>query len=74
MVFKKPGDLVTEINGIQLNSLATGMNLFQTLGDATLLALSIERNGAPVQLSLDLSQIDLNFQNPNRDHAVGIFL
>ncbi len=54
----RPGDLVTEINGMALNNPAQGMEAFSTLSDATQVTLTIERNGQPVALSIDVSQLD----------------
>ncbi len=49
----RPGDLVTDINGVPLNDMSQGMTLFQSLGDATQLTVTIERNGNPQVLNLD---------------------
>ncbi len=54
----RPGDLVTEINGMPLNNPAQGMEIFRSLGDATQVTVTIERNGQPTVLSLDTTQID----------------
>jgi general secretion pathway protein C len=54
----RPGDLVTEINGMALNNPAQGMEAFSTLSDATQVTLTLERNGQPVSLSVDVSQLD----------------
>lgn len=52
----RPGDLVTEINGQTLDNLQNGMDAFRKLGDATQMTVTIERNGSPMQLTLDSSQ------------------
>lgn len=49
----RPGDLVTEINGTSLNDPASGMEVFQSMGDATSVTVTIERNGQPEVLVLD---------------------
>jgi len=49
----RPGDLVTEINGTALNDPASGMEVFQSMGDATSVTVTIERNGQPEVLVLD---------------------
>jgi general secretion pathway protein C len=54
----RPGDLVTAINGMPLNSPAEGMQLFRSLGDATQVTLTIERNGQANDMTLDTSQLD----------------
>jgi general secretion pathway protein C len=53
----RPGDLVTDINGVPLNDMAQGMTLFQSLGDATELTVTLERNGQPQVLTLDTSDM-----------------
>ncbi|MDH4022874.1 MAG: type II secretion system protein GspC [Gammaproteobacteria bacterium] len=54
----RPGDLVTEINGVALNNPAQGMEAFRSLGDASQLTVTVERDGQPQVLSLNMSQID----------------
>ena len=49
----KPGDLVIEINGAMLDDPARGMEVFRSLGDATQVTVTVERNGQPVVLTLD---------------------
>lgn len=53
----RPGDLVTEINGIALNNPAQGMEIFQGLGSATQVSVTIERGGTAQTLNLDTSQL-----------------
>jgi len=55
----RPGDLVTDINGVALNNVTEGMELFQTLGDATQITVTLERGGQVQVLNLDTSQITL---------------
>ncbi len=55
----RPGDLVTEINGMALNNPAEGMQIFRSLGDATQVSLTVERNGQSEVMTLDTSQVDL---------------
>jgi general secretion pathway protein C len=52
----RPGDLVTEINGQPLNDLQAGMEVFRSLGDASQLTVTLERNGNPLVLTLDSSE------------------
>lgn len=49
----KPGDLVIEINGTALDDPARGMEVFRSLGDATQVSVTVERNGQPEVLMLD---------------------
>lgn len=59
----QPGDLVTEINGMPLNDPTQGMQVFKSLGDATQVSVTVERNGQPQQLSLDTSQLSTSSGN-----------
>jgi len=53
----RPGDLVTEINGVALNNPAQGMEVFRSLGESTQVSVTIERNGRSQVLNLDSSQL-----------------
>jgi general secretion pathway protein C len=53
----RPGDLVTEINGVTLNNPAQGMEVFRTLGDTSQITVTVERDGQPTVLSLNMSQV-----------------
>src|SRR5690606_9822654 len=53
----RPGDLVTEINGIPLNNPAQGMEVFRTLGEATDVTVTVERDGQPQVLTLNLADM-----------------
>lgn len=52
----RPGDLVTEINGVALNNPAQGMEVFRSLGDSTQVTLTLERDGQSEVVSLNTSQ------------------
>ncbi len=54
----RAGDLVTEINGVALNNPAQGMEAFRSLGNAPQISVTVERDGQPQVLSLNMSQID----------------
>lgn len=54
----RPGDLVTEINGTALNNPTQGMEVFRSLGSATQVSLTVERDGQPQVLSLNMDQIN----------------
>jgi len=41
-----------------LNNPAQGMEIFRSLGDATQVTVTLERDGQPTVLSLDMTQID----------------
>ncbi len=53
----KPGDLVTEINGMALNNPAQAMEMFRALADTTQVTVTIEREGQPQTLTLDTTQV-----------------
>lgn len=53
----RPGDLVTEINGTALNDPTSGMEIFQSMGEATSVTVTIERNGQPEVLVLDTTAL-----------------
>jgi general secretion pathway protein C len=53
----RPGDLVTAINGMSLNNPTQGMQLFRSLGDATQVSLTVERNGEEQTMTLDTTQM-----------------
>ncbi len=53
----RPGDLVTDINGQPLNNLQGGMEVFRSLAGAPQIAVTIERNGSPMTLTLDTNQV-----------------
>ncbi|MGB8716088.1 MAG: type II secretion system protein N, partial [Rhodanobacteraceae bacterium] len=49
-------DVVTAVNGIHLDSIARGQQLFQQLRNAKHVQLTIQRNGQPQTLDIDLSK------------------
>jgi general secretion pathway protein C len=53
----RPGDLVTQINGMTLNDPARGMEIFRSLADATSVSVTVERNGQMEVLTLDTSTL-----------------
>jgi general secretion pathway protein C len=54
----RAGDLVTEINGVALTNPAQGMEVFRSLGDAPQVTVTVERDGQPQVLSLNMTQIN----------------
>ncbi len=50
----EPGDLVTSVNGIALNNPSNTMQLYQTMRTAREAVFELERQGQPVQVSVDL--------------------
>ncbi len=53
----KPGDLVTEINGMALNNPAQAMETFRSLANTTQVTVTIDRDGQTQTLTLDSSQV-----------------
>jgi general secretion pathway protein C len=53
----KPGDLVTEINGMALNNPAQAMEMFRALADTTQVTLTLERDGQAQSMTLDTTQV-----------------
>ncbi|MGI9291450.1 MAG: type II secretion system protein GspC [Gammaproteobacteria bacterium] len=55
----RPGDLVTAINGQQLNDLNEGpMDIFGDMDPSQSMSFTVERSGQPVVLTLDSSQLN----------------
>lgn len=50
-------DLVTAINGVELNDEARSRDVFDTLSSAAEARVTVERNGAPQELVLNLAEI-----------------
>jgi len=53
----RPGDLVTEINGVALNNPAQGMEIFRSLSESSQVSVTVERNGKSQTISLDASKL-----------------
>jgi general secretion pathway protein C len=53
----RPGDLVTEINGVALSDPAQGMQIFSTLSESSQVQVTLERNGKSQTLSLDTGKL-----------------
>jgi general secretion pathway protein C len=53
----RPGDLVTEINGVALNNPAQGMEIFRTLSESSQVTVTVERNGQNQTITLDSSKL-----------------
>jgi general secretion pathway protein C len=52
-----PGDVVTDINGTVLDDPAQGLQVFQSLGEATQANVTVLRDGVPQVLVIDTSQL-----------------
>lgn len=55
----RPGDLVKDINGAALTDPQQAAQIFQDLGSADQVSVTVERNGQPEVLTLTTSQLEL---------------
>jgi general secretion pathway protein C len=55
----QPGDLVLSINGTPLDDPQRGMEIFNTMGASDRVTVTVERNGQPQELSLNMAQMSL---------------
>ena len=56
----RPGDLIKDVNGQPLNDASQAMQVFQSLGTAEEVTVTIERNGEEQSLVLKTSQLELD--------------
>ncbi|MEL7310685.1 MAG: type II secretion system protein GspC [Pseudomonadota bacterium] len=54
----RPGDIVTEINGMPLTNAQQAAQVFSQLADAQSVTVMLERNGKPQSMTLDVNQIE----------------
>ncbi len=59
----RPGDLIKDIDGQALTDPTQAIQIFQTLGTANQVAVTIERNGQQQSLVLSTSQFDFGDEN-----------
>lgn len=52
------GDVLTDVNGMPMNDTQSAMRVFQALEEAQLANVTILRDGAPLVLAIDISQIE----------------
>ncbi|MFZ9052401.1 MAG: type II secretion system protein GspC [Woeseiaceae bacterium] len=55
----RPGDLIKDIDGQSLSDPSQAMQIFQSLGNAEEVSVTVERNGQPEVIVLRTSQLDL---------------
>lgn len=55
----RPGDLIREIDGQSLTDPSQAMQIFQSLGTASQVSVTVERNGTPETIVLKTDQLDL---------------
>jgi general secretion pathway protein C len=53
----QPNDIVTDINGTALTDPASGFQVFESLGEATMANVTVIRNGTPEVLVIDTTQL-----------------
>jgi general secretion pathway protein C len=58
----RPGDLITQINGMALDDPARGMEIFRSLADATSVTVTIDRNGETEMLTLNTATLQQSLQ------------
>ncbi len=56
----RPGDLIKDIDGQSLTDPTQAMQIFQSLGSADQVTVTVERNGQPETIVLKTSQLDLD--------------
>ncbi len=56
----RPGDLIKDVNGASLTDPQQAMQIFQSLGDADQVTVTVERNGRQEVLTLSTSQLTLD--------------
>jgi general secretion pathway protein C len=56
----RPGDLVKDIDGQSLDDPTQAMKIFQTLGSASEVSVTVERNGQPEVIILRTDQLDIS--------------
>lgn len=64
----RPGDLITQINGMSLDDPARGMEIFRGLADATSVTVTVDRNGEIEMLTLDTAVLQQQLQNPDNEN------
>ncbi len=55
----RPGDLIKDIDGQSLTDPTQAMRIFQSLGNASEVTVTVERNGRPEVIVLNTGQLDL---------------
>src|SRR5262245_18844535 len=68
----RPGDLVMSINGTPLDDPQRGMEIFKSIGSADQVRVTVERNGKPQELVLNMAQLasELPEEQPTEEAQV----
>jgi general secretion pathway protein C len=64
----RPGDLITQINGMALDDPARGMEIFRGLADASSVTVTVDRNGEIEMLTLNTATLQQRLQDPNNEN------
>ncbi|HUG98499.1 MAG TPA: type II secretion system protein GspC [Gammaproteobacteria bacterium] len=64
----RPGDLITQINGMALDDPARGMEIFRGLADATSVTVTVDRNGETEMLTLNTATLQQSLQVPDNEN------
>lgn len=59
----RPGDLIREIDGQSLTDPTQAMQIFQSLGTASQVSVTVERDGTPETIVLNTDQLDLGSED-----------
>ena len=72
----RPGDLVMSVNGTPLDDPQRGMEIFRSIGSSDQVRVTVERNGRPQELVLNMAQIANELPNepvqPESDDMVPV--
>ncbi len=61
----RPGDLIREIDGQALTDPSQAMQIFQSLGTASQVSVTVDRDGTPETIVLNTEQLDLSKDGTN---------
>jgi general secretion pathway protein C len=64
----RPGDLITQINGMALDDPARGMEIFRGLADATSVTVTVDRNGEIELLTLNTATLQQRLQESGNEN------
>jgi general secretion pathway protein C len=53
----QPGDVLTDVNGTVLNDMATSLQVFESLGEASMATVTVLREGVPQVIVIDMTQL-----------------
>ena len=68
----RPGDLVMSVNGTPLDDPQRGMEIFRSIGTSNQVRVTVERNGQPQELTLNMAQIANEMPEDAGDDSNGL--